>query len=104
MLENESLKPAEAFVPGTEEMRSDAGAITKAEVETIYRDRKKLLDEIKPAVCLKFYNDTSEKLENEKRQFEQLLNRQNARDEALSHYSFVLNPHYFEQKFLITAV
>lgn len=104
MLENELIKSAEVLVPGSEEARSEAASLTKVEVETIYKDRKKRLEEIKSSVCLKFYNDIAEKLEGEKRQFEQLLHFQDARDEVLSHYSFVLNPYYFEQKFLTAEI
>ncbi|MEK7162116.1 MAG: hypothetical protein AAB729_05520 [Patescibacteria group bacterium] len=99
MQTKETLKPAETHTADIGEGQTGAGSITKAEVETIYKDRKNRLEEIRSLVCLKFYNDISEKLENEKWQFEQLLNWQDARDEALSHYSFVLNPYYFEQKF-----
>ncbi len=100
MNKTEILKSAETFATGSQETETNFGSITKAEVETIYKYRQSLLDEVRSSVCLKFYNDIAEKLKNEKRQFEQLLNWQDARDEALSHYSFVLNPYYFEQKFL----
>lgn len=100
MMKEETLKSPETLAAGAEEPQTSSPSITKAEVETIYTGRKNLLEEIRPVVCLKFYNDIGEKLENEKRQFEQLLNWRDARDEVLSHYSFVLNPYYFEQKFL----
>lgn len=100
MTTQETLKSPEVFAPSIQEARSENSAISKEEVQFIYAGRKNRLEKVKSFVCLKFYNDISERLEKEKRQFEQLLNLQDARDEALSHYSFVLNPYYFEQKFI----
>lgn len=100
MNKTELLKSTETLAVGSQETETNSGFITKAEVETIYQHRQSLLEEVHTSVCLKFYNEIGEKLKNEKRQFEQLLNWQDAKQEALSHYSFVLNPYYFEQKFL----
>ncbi len=96
----ELLQSAEMPAAVSQETKANSSSITTAEAETIYRQRQGNLEEIRSLVCLKFYNEIGEKLKNEKRQFEQLLNWQDARDEALSNYSFVLNPYYFEQKFL----
>jgi hypothetical protein len=104
MNKTEVLKTAETLASQSPEVQSPAGTVGKDEVEAIYKNRKNFLEEIRSLVCLKFYNDIGEKLENEKRQFQLLLNWRDARDEALSHYSFVLNPYYFEQKFLAAEV
>lgn len=100
MTTQETLKSRETFTSSSKESQAVYPAITKEEVLAIYTERKKHLNEVRSIICLKFYNAIDEKLENEKRQFEQLLNFQDAREEALSHYSFVLNPCYFEQKFI----
>ncbi len=100
MIRNEMLKPGETLAASVSETSARSGSITPAEVKAIYQDRVKNLEEIRSLVCLKFYNEVKEKLESEKRQFEQLLHWQDTRDETLSQYSFVLNPYYFEQKFL----
>lgn len=94
------LKHGETLTISTPETPTRSDFITRAEVQTTYQDRVKHLEEIRSVVCLKFYNGIKGKLENEKRQFEQLLHWQDTRDEALSQYSLVLNPYYFEQKFL----
>ncbi len=96
----ETLKSPEVFAPSSQESEIQNSAISKEEVQAIYAERKNLLEDAKSFICLKFYNNICEKLEDEKRQFEHLLNLQDARNEALSHYSFVLNPYYFEQKFI----
>ncbi len=100
MTTQETLKSPEILAPSLQENQTENSVISKEEVQEIYAERKNRLEKVKSFVCLKFYNDISEKLDSEKRQLEQLLNLQDARDEALSHYSFVLNPYYFEQKFI----
>ena len=64
MQTKETLNQPKPILPILEG-QTGAGSITKAEVETIYKDRKNRLEEIRSLVCLKFYNDISEKLENE---------------------------------------
>ncbi len=96
----EILKSQETVFASLEKFQVAPGSITKAEVEEIYNSRKSRLQQIRSSICLKFYHDISEKLEKEKRLFEQLLHWEDNKQEALSHYSFVLNPYYFEQKFL----
>jgi len=102
MASKETLKSSEIFVPAGEKSHSADLTITKEETDIICAQRQKYLREIRSFVGPEFYDRIGEKLANEKRQFEQLLNFQNARDEILSQYSFVLNPYYFEQKFIGT--
>jgi hypothetical protein len=104
MLKQELLKPTENLAAGAEEPQNGAGGVTRAEAGAIFRERKNLLEEIRAAICLKFYNEISEKLESENSRFERMLNVKDARDEVLSQYSFVLNPYYFEQKFLAEQI
>jgi hypothetical protein len=100
MNQNELLKSSETLSTQENKPETVKEELSKAEVETIYTQRQKLLEKARGIISLKFYYEISDKLENEKKQFEKLLNWQTSRDEALSHYSFVLNPYYFEQKFL----
>jgi hypothetical protein len=69
-------------------------------VDELYKERVDDLEHIRLSVCLKFYNEISDKLSKEKSRFKQLLNLQDKKREILSHYTFLLNPYYFEQKFL----
>jgi hypothetical protein len=68
-------------------------------IDSLYEQYEKDLTDLEPFIYLKLYNRIKEKFNNEKEQFAKLLNWQDARDEALSRYSFVLNSQYFEQKF-----
>jgi len=99
MEEQEKLPNKEVELESRTEQGPASPSISIKEVEALYADRKKLIEELKPFVYRKLYNDMSEKVEFEKEQFEKLLNWQSAKEEVLSHYSFVLNPYFFEQKF-----
>ncbi len=69
------------------------------EIDSLYKKYETELSELQPFIYLKLYNRIKEKFAEERQQFAKLLHWQEARDEALSHYSFVLNSQYFEQKF-----
>lgn len=72
--------------------------LTLAEADKICAERNIVLDKLRPWISLSFYNRLSEKLGQEKTQFQALLNIDDARKQMLAQYSFVLNPSYFEQK------
>jgi len=99
-MKNELLKSKEHISRQSNEAKTTPDSISRQETEEIYSFRKKSLETIRAVVCLKFYNEINEKLDNEKLAFEKLLNWQDAKTELLANYSFVLNPYYFEQKFL----
>ena len=86
-------------IPNVQESNHTNTSITKEEVDQLYVQRKTSLEGIRNAICLKFYYTISEKLDQEKKFFERILHIEDTKQEALSHYSFVLNPYYFEQKF-----
>ncbi len=72
--------------------------LTPEEVEQICERRGQVLDTLRPFISLNFYNRLNEKLALERRQFQALLNIDDARKQFLAQYSLVLNPSYFEQK------
>lgn len=98
MRKPEILKPAEKLPARKFEPQPWDCELTLPETERICAQRRALLDKLRPVISLSFYNRLSEKLEYEKRQFQALLNIDDARRERLAQYSFVLNPSYFEQK------
>jgi hypothetical protein len=75
-------------------------SLTRAEADNIYNFRRSGLETLRSAISLKFFHQISEKLEKEKQKFAELLLWKDHKQDALSNYSFVLNPYYFEQKFL----
>lgn len=95
----EVLKPSEQLIPRVRESYRDSVLITKEEVMQLYDRRKHQLETIRGTICLKFYYTITEKLDEEKRIFERMLHIEDTKQDALSRYSFVLNPYYFEQKF-----
>ena len=102
MNQPEILKSPEQLPATSQENHSPEGSLTKAEVEEVYAKRQSFLGKIRADISLKFYHQVSDKLNREKKQFEQLLNWEDNKQEVLSRYSFVLNPYYFEQKFFGT--
>ncbi len=74
--------------------------LTKDDAERVYAGRQHDLEQVRPFICLKFYHEISEKLEREKRQFDRLLHIEDKKQDILSRYTFVLNPYFFEQRFI----
>ncbi len=95
----EILKPKDIAFSVSEELPAVQNSLTKAEVEEIYSHRQSCLKKARLVVSLEFYHQIRGKLEEEKKLFERLLHWEDAKENLLSHYSFVLNPRYFEQKF-----
>lgn len=95
----EILKPKDIAFSASEELHAAQNSLTKTEVEEIYSHRQSCLEKARLMVSLEFYHQIREKLEEERRFFERLLHWEDAKEDLLSHYSFVLNPRYFEQKF-----
>ena len=100
MNQNELLKSSESIQSSAEDAITDNPALTKAEAEHVYTTRQDSLEQIRPLICLKFYHEISEKLERERRQFDRLLHIEDKKQDVLSRYTFVLNPYFFEQKFI----
>lgn len=100
MQTQEQLKTTEVISQTTEDNTVSPTGLNKTETEKIYYFRQGLLEKIRSIIGLKFYHQISEKLENEKSIFEKLLNLEDVKQDFLSHYSFVLNPHYFEQQLM----
>ena len=69
-------------------------------VISLFNQRQQTLEQIKPWVGLKFFYRTTEKIKQEEVNLRKLLRLENAKQTVLSDYSFVLDPAYFEQKFL----
>ncbi len=74
--------------------------LSEAKLAQTISHRQKDLESIKQWVGLKFYYRASEKIKAEEAALRKLLNREEVKRSVLSEYSFVLDPLYFEQKFL----
>lgn len=98
--QNEKLPKVE-FLPEAEqsETASDSG-FNEDTVISLFNERQQTLGQIKPWVGLKFFYRTAEKVKQEEAHLRRLLRLENAKQTVLSDYSFVLDPAYFEQKFL----
>jgi hypothetical protein len=71
-------------------------------IEQIYSERKAQLEKIKDSICLKLFYSIEEKIDNERQAFLSILDKSISKQEMLNKYSFVLDPQYFDQKFLRT--
>ena len=104
MEERELLKFKETVISVHEEPKTREGSLSKAEVEEIRDYRQRALQKIRGIVSLNLYLRIKEKLEVEKHLLERLLHWENTKQDVLSHYSFVLDPRYFEQKFFSNEI
>jgi len=95
---SEILKSSEKAAERKTEFQPWESELTIKAVDQICKARLAALEKIRPAISLAYYNRLSEKLDSEKRQFQALLNIDDARKQFLAQYSLVLNPSYFEQK------
>ncbi len=96
----EKLKPTEVISNLKIEAIDSFDVLDQSFIDNLYEGLGLKLQGLVDAVSLKFYHQITEKLAKEKSQYEQLLNLQDLQKEELSHYSFVLNSYYFEQRFL----
>jgi len=90
----ETLSAAEQ-APGALDQVLSADAVT-----ALYQTRQADLETLKKWVGLKFYYRAAEKIKQEETSLKRLLRLEDAKQAILSDYSFVLDPAYFEQKFL----
>ncbi len=74
--------------------------LTQEQIDALYTERIGQLDTIKDSIGLKFYYAITEKLQSEKKTLEELLNVAYTKKQDQDQYSFVLDPQFFEQKFL----
>ncbi len=101
MQQPETLQSNERLSAGRQLEQQPAGSPLTAETaDELQRRRLKLLEEIRPLMSLKLYHKISDKLEKEHASLAKFLNWEEAKQDALSHYSFILDTQYFEQKFL----
>lgn len=96
----ETLQPTENLTPSQGQESSSANAMNKAGINNLYQKRLANLELLRSVISLKFYYQITDKLEKEKKHLEALLNLEDQKQEAISHYSFPLNQYFFEQKFL----
>ena len=85
----------------TEQLPATAeGSLTAEAVTSLYQTRQADLETMKKWVGLKFYYRAVEKIKQEEQALRRLLRLEDAKQSILADYSFVLDPAYFEQKFL----
>ena len=74
--------------------------LTEEVIAETMQDRRKALEKIKPSLSLKIFYSLEEKINQEQREFESLLDAQLGRIKILNKYTHILNTQYFEQQFL----
>ena len=74
--------------------------LDSAQIVELMEARKKTLEEIKPNISRKFYYAIEEKLTNEEKRLNEILDWQEGKLSRLSKYTLILDTHYFEQEFL----
>jgi len=98
--EQEKLSPSEIPAATEQLPLATEGSLTAEAVTSLYKARQNDLETIKKWVGLKFYYRAAEKIKQEEQALRRLLRLEDAKQSILADYSFVLDPAYFEQKFL----
>lgn len=99
---HEQLQPVEQPTAVETTATEQPNNLDETQLSETFSRRHKDLETIKQWVGLKFYYRTAEKVKLEELALRKLLNREEIKRSILSEYSFVLDPLYFEQKFLNT--
>lgn len=100
MPNNENLKSQEKIHSIPELSRSDASVLTAKNALTIFIERKRMIELIRPHVCLNFYHRLVDKVTQEEQRLIEILNLASQKKRILGKYSLVLDQQYFEQRFL----
>lgn len=98
--QKEQLPASEQLSQATEPQAQTLEGLNAGQVEQLYTARQADLEALKQWVSLKFYYRVAEKVKAEQTAFRRLLRLEDAKQNILSEYSFVLDSAYFEQKFL----
>ncbi len=103
MKKNELLQLNEKIKPLGKSQPEDKNVLSQKKINKLFINRVHTLESIKPFICLNFYHSIKEKVQREEQSLLKVLNYETNKNEVLKKYSFVLNPQYFEQKFLKTT-
>lgn len=74
--------------------------LTLEQISQTISSREKLLNTIKPNISRKAFYLMEEKIQEEQKRLQEILDWQEGRNSELSKYSLPLNTYYFEQEFL----
>lgn len=96
----ELLRSQERLKISPKEKINNRNTLSLNSIKTLFIARKKALEEVKPYICLKFYYFIAEKIQQEERNLLKILNLETKKARNLKKYSFILDPNYFQQKFL----
>ena len=100
MSNNEILKPLEKIIFSPENSDNKASAPTVKQVQIMFEKRKQDLEDLRLLVSVNFNKKMVKKIKQEEQQFLEIFNLARHKKQVLQKYSFVLDPQYFEQKFL----
>jgi hypothetical protein len=98
---SETLKPSETV--NNDKPQNISGFSQRLSLEQINKlvsERRQDLESLKPKISLKLYYAAEEKLADEKKRLEEILDWQQGKQTRLSKYTLILDTHYFEQEFL----
>jgi len=96
----ETLKPHELISKRSAIESSGHVKLNGQKISALIQSRKEILENIKDGISRKIYFQIEEKINREEKQLKEILDWQEGRQSVLAKYSFILDPHYFEQEFL----
>ena len=97
----EILKPSKTLNDRTpQNIGVSSQRLNKEQIQKLIDARRQDLESLKPDITLKLYYAAEEKLADEKKRLEEILDWQEGKQSRLSKYTLILDTHYFEQEFL----
>ena len=76
------------------------GTLSEQQITELLTQQQTMLGQLQAKVSRKFYFALEERLQEQRQQFIKLLQWDTGKQTIQSRYSLVLDPQYFEQKFL----
>ena len=96
----ETLKPTENSAQTPPQNDGSFKQLSQELITRTMERRLEILASLQPELSRKLFYSLEEKLAQEAKQLREILDWQQGRQSQLSKYTFILDPHYFEQEFL----
>ena len=92
-------KPNKAIITSQDDSISSQN-LTEDQILALSEARKNALEQIKSQISRKIYYQIEEKLLFEQNRLQEILDWQQGRSAKQAKYTYILDPHFFEQEFL----
>ena len=99
-MNQETIKPSEQLPQIPVHIEMPSGVLTDDSVGIVMKNRNESLLNLRQYISRKLYYVLEEKLKQETAEFAKLLDHAYGRQKAQAKFTLVLDPNYFEQRFM----